>query len=142
MWICDPVYTKFPRGRPQFLYVESPVMIFVWVRGDIKIPSLQPHTYHKGSKNHLKVTLSGRTVDYPNDDFIKKEKGKKGICYPVGVLCRHFTKLTGPSAYTLQSNTIPPTDGTNALFVTYQIHFTNRLPMFPSMFLSSYCGEF
>ena len=28
------------------------------------------------------------------------------------------------------------------LFVSSHIHFTNRLPMFPSMFLSSYCVEF
>ena len=31
----------------------------------------------------------------------------KGISYPVGDLCRHFTKLTGSSANTLQSNLIP-----------------------------------
>ena len=39
----------------------------------------------------------------------------KGISYPVGDLCRCFTKLTGPCAYTLHSNPIPPTDGTNGL---------------------------
>ena len=33
----------------------------------------------------------------------------KGIIYPVGDLCRRFTNLTGPSAYTLLSNLIPPT---------------------------------
>ena len=30
----------------------------------------------------------------------------KGISYPVGDLCRRFTKLTGFSAYTLHSNLI------------------------------------
>ena len=39
----------------------------------------------------------------------------KGISYPVGDLCLDFTKLTGSSAYTLYSNLIPPTDGTNGL---------------------------
>ena len=34
----------------------------------------------------------------------------KGISYPVGDLCRHFTKLTGYCAYILHSNPIPPTD--------------------------------
>ena len=37
----------------------------------------------------------------------------KEISYPVDDLCRHFTKLTWPCAYTLHSNPIPPTDGTN-----------------------------
>ena len=35
----------------------------------------------------------------------------KGISYPVADLCRHFTKLTGPCAYTLHSNPIPPKNG-------------------------------
>ena len=39
----------------------------------------------------------------------------KGISYPVGDLCRRLTELTGPVAYTLHSNLIPPTDGTNGL---------------------------
>ena len=39
----------------------------------------------------------------------------KGISYPVGDLCRCFTKLTGSCAYTLHSNPIPPTDCTNDL---------------------------
>ena len=32
-----------------------------------------------------------------------------GISYPVGDLCRHFTKLTWPSAYTLHSDPTPQT---------------------------------
>ena len=39
----------------------------------------------------------------------------KGISYPVYDLCRCLTKLTGFYAYTLNSNPIPPTDGTNGL---------------------------
>ena len=39
----------------------------------------------------------------------------RGISYPVDDLCRCFTKLTGPCAYTLHSNLIPSTDGTNGL---------------------------
>ena len=39
----------------------------------------------------------------------------KEISDPVGDLCQCFTKLTGPCAYTLHSNSIPPTDGTNGL---------------------------
>ena len=39
----------------------------------------------------------------------------KGMSYPVGDLYRHFTKLTLPSDYTLHSNPIPLTDGTNGL---------------------------
>ena len=39
----------------------------------------------------------------------------KGISYPVSDLCRRFTILTGPCAYTLHSSPIPPTDGTNSL---------------------------
>ena len=31
----------------------------------------------------------------------------RGPSYPVCDLCRHFTKLTGPCAYTLHSNPIP-----------------------------------
>ena len=37
------------------------------------------------------------------------------IRYPVSDLCRRLTKPTGPCAYTLHSNLIPPTDGTNGL---------------------------
>ena len=40
----------------------------------------------------------------------------KAISYPVGDLCRCFTKLTGPCAYTLHSNLIPPTGSTNGLW--------------------------
>ena len=43
----------------------------------------------------------------------KLTQPSKGISYPVGDLCRCFTKLTGSSAYTLHSNLLPPTDGTN-----------------------------
>ena len=43
----------------------------------------------------------------------KLTQPSKGISYPVGDLCRRFTKQTLPSAYTLHSNPIPPTDGTN-----------------------------
>ena len=39
----------------------------------------------------------------------------KGISYSVSDLCRQFTKLTGPCVYTLHSNPIPQTDGTNGL---------------------------
>ena len=39
----------------------------------------------------------------------------KGISYPVGDPCQRFTKLTGPCAYTLHSNQIPPTDGRNGV---------------------------
>ena len=42
-------------------------------------------------------------------------ESSKGISYPVGDLCRRFTKLTGPFAYTSHSNPIPPTDGTNCI---------------------------
>ena len=50
-----------------------------------------------------------------NHSFFTKCYRTKGISYPVGDLCRCFTKLTGPCAYTLRSNSIPPTDGTNGL---------------------------
>ena len=51
------------------------------------------------------------TTNFPQ----KLTQPSKGISYPVGDLCRHFTKLTGPCAYTLHSKPIPPTDGTNGL---------------------------
>ena len=37
----------------------------------------------------------------------------KGISYTVGDVCRHFTKMTWPCAYILDSNLIPQTDGKN-----------------------------
>ena len=43
----------------------------------------------------------------------KLTQPSKRISYQVGDLCRHFTKQTLPSAYTLHSNPIPPTEGTN-----------------------------
>ena len=64
------------------------------------------------------------------------------ISHPVGDLCQHFTKLTGPCAYTLHSNPIPLNRWYKWPFVTCRIHFTNRLPTFPNMFLSSCCEEF
>ena len=39
----------------------------------------------------------------------------EGISYPVGDLCRRFTKQTGPCALTLHGNPIAPTDVTNVL---------------------------
>ena len=36
----------------------------------------------------------------------------KGIRYPVDDLCRHSTKLTGPSDFTLHSHLIPQIDCT------------------------------
>ena len=43
----------------------------------------------------------------------KLTQPSKGISSPVGDLCRHFTIQTFPPAYTLHSNQIPQTDGTN-----------------------------
>ena len=81
-------------------------------------------------------------VKIPSINFSQKvTEPSKGISYPVGDLRRRFIKVTGPCAYTLHSNPIPPTDGTNGFFDTC-IHFANRSPIFPNMFLSSYCGEF
>ena len=66
------------------------------------------------------------TVDRPWEAAVSKGRGwgiltspltepSKGISYPVGDLCRRFTKLTCTSVYTLNSNLIPPTDRTNGL---------------------------
>ena len=65
----------------------------------------------------------------------------KGASYLVNDFCRRFTKLTGPSAYTIHSNPIPQQMVQMAFCDLGHIHFTIRLPMFPTMFLSSYCGE-
>ena len=46
----------------------------------------------------------------------KPTQPSEGISYPVSDLCQRFKKLTGPCAYTLHSNLIPLTDGTNGLF--------------------------
>ena len=43
----------------------------------------------------------------------KLTQPSEGISYPVGDLCSRFTKRTLPSAFTLHSNPISPTDGTN-----------------------------
>ena len=60
----------------------------------------------------------------------KLTQPSKGISYPVGDLCRRFTKQTLPSAYTLHSNPLPPKRWYKWLFVTCRIHITNRSPMF------------
>ena len=58
----------------------------------------------------------------------KLTQPSKGISYPVGDLCRYFTKWTLHSAYTLHSIPIPSTDGTNGLLHTYQKQFINVSP--------------
>ena len=50
----------------------------------------------------------------------------KGISYPVGDLCRRFTKLTLPSALTFHSNPITPKDC--YLLHTYHKQVTNNSP--------------
>ena len=75
--------------------------------------------YNKG--RHQKSLLLTANVSQ------KLTQPSEWISYPVGDLCKCFTKWNLPSAYTLHSNWIPPTD-------VFQC--------FPSMFLSSYCGEF
>ena len=66
----------------------------------------------------------------------------KGISYLVGDLCRHFTKLTGPCAYTLHSNPILPTDATNGLLwlVTYNSQTGHQY--FPECFCHPTLGNF
>ena len=63
-----------------------------------------------GVQNTLKTTASlHETFNNTHDQRIN---------YPVGDPCRHFTILTWSSVYyTLHSNLIPSTDGTNSLFM-------------------------
>ena len=56
----------------------------------------------------------------------KLTQPSEGISYPVGDLCRRFTKRTLPSAYTLHSNPIPPTD----LSHTFHKQVNNVSPAF------------
>ena len=79
----------------------------------------------------------GRNQNSPLTTNLKKKfiEASKGISYPIGDICRHFTKLTGLSAYT--SNTA--IRWYKWPFVTCRIHLKNSLPMFPGIFFSSYC---
>ena len=72
----------------------------------------------------------------------KLTQPSKGISYPVGDFCRRFTKWTLPSAYTLHSNAIPETDGTNGFFLLVADISQTGQQCFTNMFLSSYCWEF
>ena len=65
----------------------------------------------------------------------------KGISYPFSDLCRRFTKLTGPSVYTLHSNLIPQ-QMVQMAFCDLSHTFHKQVTNVSSMFLSSYCGEF
>ena len=61
----------------------------------------------------------------------------KVISYLVGDYCRHFADPLALCLYNKKK-----TDSLNRwyrlYFVTCRVHFTNRLPMFPSIFLQSY----
>ena len=65
-----------------------------------------------GNISDLFVKYMGRQTLLPLTTNFSQNvtEPSKGISYPVGDLCRHFTKLTGPCAYALHSNLIPPTD--------------------------------
>ena len=66
----------------------------------------------------------------------------KGISYPAGDLCRCFTKLTGPCAYTLHSNPIAPTDGTNGLLLLVAYISQTGHQCFPACFCHPTVGKF
>ena len=76
------------------------------VRGDVKNPSLSPQTFHRRLENPLKesVTQLVTFVDWLDPLPIH--------CIVIDTSNRWYKQP----------------------FVTYCIHFTNRLPMFPSMF--------
>ena len=66
------------------------------------------HRDYKGRRqNSLPLTTN------LSEKSIELSQGISG--FPVGDLWRCFTKLTGPSVYTLHSNLMPQTDGTNGL---------------------------
>ena len=80
------------------------------------------HSHTIGDSVRLIAKRNGHMSLPLTTNFSQKfTEPSKVISYPVGDICRRFTKLTGPSAYTLHSNLIPQTDGTNGLLrlVTY-----------------------
>ena len=89
---------------------------------------------HKGRhQNSLPLTTNvSQNVTEPSE----------GISYPVGDLCRRFTKLTGSSAYTLHSNPIPPTDGTNGLLWLVAYVSQTGQQCFPACFCHPTVGNF
>ena len=64
-----------------------------------------------------------------------------GISYPIGDLCdvSQNSRVPVPIHYTVIRY---PKQMVQMAFVICPIHFINGLPMFPSMFLSTYCREF
>ena len=85
----------------------------------------------KSHENSLPLTISLSQ---------KFTEPSKGISYPVGGLWRPFTKLTGPSVYTLHNNPIPPTDSIAFCDLSHTFH--KQVTMFLSRFVSSKCREF
>ena len=65
----------------------------------------------------------------------------KVISYPVGHLCRRFTKLTGPCTCTLYSNPIPPTNGKNGLLCLVAYILQTGHQCFPACFCHSTVGK-
>ena len=59
----------------------------------------------------------------------KLTQPSKRISYPIGDLCRRFTKQTLPSAYTLHSNPIPQ-HMVQMAFCDLLQHITKMLPLF------------
>ena len=70
------------------------------------------------SWDRLQMVANGRNCDHLGFDVspnLHKESQNHlgGSIAQFRPYCRHFTKLTGLSAYTLHSDLIPPTDGAN-----------------------------
>ena len=60
----------------------------------------------------------GSALKIPSNDKLFTELSER-ISSPDGAPCRHITKLTGHSLYTLYNNPIPTTDGTKGLVTNY-----------------------
>ena len=84
----------------------------------------------------------GETSKFPPSHKIYVTEPFKEISYPVTDLCRRFTKLTGPCAYTLHSNPIPPRDGTNGLSLLVAYISQTGHQCFPACFCHPIVGNF
>ena len=106
-------------------------------------PSMTSPSLAFSSVSHCQGNARGTGMGVePKCQLKETEQGRRQNSRPLTTnFSQNVTELTGSCVPMLHSNPMPQR-WYKRPFVTCHIHFANRSPMFPSMILSSDCGEF
>ena len=113
--IKDPAHTGTSTGISQSINM-GPIRKSLPTYANVYV-TIQGHGLSAGARTHY-VTAKGRhqnSLPLITNLSQKFTQPSEGISYLFCEFCEASARVTWPSAYTLHSNPIPPTDGTNGL---------------------------